>query len=416
MPTITPFRAIRPRRDLAHRIAALPYDVYDREEAQRIVSREPLSFLRIDRAETTLPPEVDQYDPQVYTQARALLDEMMVKGDFLREARDCYYIYELTMDGHVQSGIVACSQVADYQNDIIKKHEETRPDKLKDRINHINATDAHTGPIFLTYRAQAEIDGIVDAQKTAAPEYDFHSEDGVRHRVWVVDGAHGIRSICTAFAQVPLSYIADGHHRTASAVGVGLRRRAQNPHHLGNEEYMRFLSVLFPHDQLKIMPYNRVVADLCKHSVDEFVATVKKQGFLLEYVGKAPVAPEKKGIFGMYLDNGWYRLQATDRLYGNGILNRLDVSILQNHLLGPVLNIGDPRTDRRLECVGGIRGLSELERKVSGNVAFSLYPTAMDELLGVADAGLLMPPKSTWFEPKLRSGLFIHALDGSCLK
>ena len=411
MPTITPFRAIRPRRDLAHRIAALPYDVYSREEALRIVSREPLSFLRIDRAETTLPPEVDQYDPQVYTQARALLTEMVEKGNFLMDTTDCFYIYELTMDEHVQSGIVACSQVADYQNDIIKKHEETRPDKLKDRINHIDATDAHTGPIFLTYRAQAEINDIVSAEKTAPPEYDFCADDGVRHRVWVVSSTQSTENIRAAFARINLSYIADGHHRTASAVGVGLRRRAQNPHHRGDEEYMRFLSVLFPHDELRILPYNRIVSDLCNYSVDEFIQAVEKQGFIVEYVGRAAVSPEKKGVFGMCLDNGWYRLQAKDLLRGEDIIDALDVTILHNHLLGPLLNIGEARTDKRLECVGGIRGLSELEQKVSGGVGFSLYPTAMNDLLSVADAGLLLPPKSTWFEPKLRSGLFIHSMD-----
>lgn len=412
MPSITPFNSIRPNKETAHRVAALPYDVYNRKEACEVVSGEPLSFLKIDRAETQFPDEVDTYDHRVYEKAKELLGEMITDGTFITEDKPCYYIYELTMDGRAQTGIVACSSIEDYENRIIKKHENTREDKEIDRICHVDITNAHTGPIFLVYRSQDMINQIVEAKKKTTPEYDFTSDDGIRHRVWIIDDTETINTLQKAFAAIPCTYIADGHHRCASAVKVGIQRRQRNSAHTGGEEYNRFLSVLFPDDQLYIMPYNRVVADLNGLDKDTFFSAIEDAGFLVSYIGKEPVAPSAKGTFGMYLADGWYLLTADKKLQSDDPVVGLDVSILQDHLLGPILGIGDPRTDKRIDFVGGIRGLSELERRVSEDmaIAFSMYATSIQELLDVADAGLLMPPKSTWFEPKLRSGLFIHSL------
>lgn len=412
MPKVTPFRSIRPIPELADRIAALPYDVYNRSEALAEVKREPLSFLKIDRAETGFPDDVDTYDPRVYEKAREILSSMIADGSFITEEKPCYYIYELTMNGRSQSGIVACSSIDDYQNQLIKKHENTREDKELDRIRHVDITDTHTGPIFLVYRSKQEINRIVEKAKQAAPLYDFTSADGITHRVWIISSAEDITNIEQAFLQLPCTYIADGHHRCASAVKVGLMRRQQNPDYTGEEEFNRFLSVLFPDDQLYIMPYNRVVKDLKGMTCDELLKAIQAAGFELTCKGKEPVAPSIKGTFGMFLEDNWYLLTARESLLSSDPVKGLDVSILQHYLLGPVLNIEDPRTDKRIDFVGGIRGLSELERRVHSDmkVAFSMYPTSIEELLSVADAGLLMPPKSTWFEPKLRSGLFLHKL------
>lgn len=412
MPKVTPFRSIRPIPELAERIAALPYDVYNRSEALAEVKREPLSFLKIDRAETGFPDNVDTYDPRVYEKARDILSSMIADGSFIKEEKPCYYIYELTMDGRSQSGIVACSSIDDYQNRLIKKHENTREDKELDRIRHVDVTDTHTGPIFLVYRSRKEINMIVDKAKQTAPLYDFTSADGITHRVWIISSDEDISKLEQAFLQLPCTYIADGHHRCASAVKVGLMRRGQNPDYTGEEEFNRFLSVLFPDDQLYIMPYNRVVKDLKGMTCDEFLKAIQAAGFELTCRGKEPVAPSIKGTFGMFLEDNWYLLTAKEPLLSSDPVKGLDVSILQDYLLGPVLNIEDPRTDKRIDFVGGIRGLSELERRVHSDmkVAFSMYPTSIEELLSVADAGLLMPPKSTWFEPKLRSGLFLHKL------
>lgn len=412
MPTVTPFQSIRPIPEAASHVAALPYDVYNRKEALAQVLREPLSFLKIDRAETQFPDDVDTYDPRVYTKAKELLDSMIADGTFIMEEKPCYYIYELTMDGRSQTGIVACSSVDDYQNQIIKKHENTREDKELDRINHVDTTDAHTGPIFLVYRSVQEINEIVANAKKENPLYDFTSSDSITHRVWCISDENMITQLKTLFEQIPCTYIADGHHRCASAVKVGLKRRAQHPDYTGEEEFNRFLSVLFPDDQLYIMPYNRVVKDLNGLSKEEFLSAIEKAGFMIEAKEKEQVAPDKKGSFGMYLGGQWYLLTASENLLSSDPVKGLDVSILQDNLLEPVLNIKDPRTDKRIDFVGGIRGLDELERRVASDmtVAFSMYATSISELLSVADAGLLMPPKSTWFEPKLRSGLFIHKL------
>ena len=412
MPQVTPFRSIRPIPELADRIAALPYDVYNRREALDETRREPLSFLKIDRAETQFPEDVDTYDPKVYEKAKELLNSMLQDGSFIMEDAPCYYIYELTVDGRSQTGIVACSSIDDYQNEIIKKHEKTREDKELDRIRHVDITDTHTGPIFLVYRSVSVINQIVEDAKQEAPLYDFVSSDGIRHRVFRISDQDAIQKLEKAFAEIPCTYIADGHHRCASAVKVGQKRRKEHPGYTGEEEFNRFLSVLFPDDQLAILPYNRVVKDLNGLSVSEFLSALEKAGFTVSTPQKEAVSPSSKGSFGLYLNGSWYLVTASLPLLSDDPVKGLDVSILQDRILGPILGIGDPRTDKRIDFVGGIRGLSELERRVSEDMtlAFSMYPTSIKELLSVADAGLLMPPKSTWFEPKLRSGLFLHSL------
>lgn len=413
MPKITPFQSVRPNPSLADRIAALPYDVYNREEACIEVKKEPLSFLKIDRAETQFDNSVDTYDDRVYEKARETLDEMIADGSFLMDEKPCFYVYELTMNGRSQTGIVACSSIDDYVNGTIRKHENTREEKEIDRINHVDRTNAQTGPIFLVYRSVEEINRIIRKEKEKTPVYDFTSPDGITHRAWVISDSNVIEKMEQDFAAVPTTYIADGHHRCASAVKVGLKRRKEHPDYTGQEEFNHFLSVLFPDDQLYIMPYNRVVKDLAGMKKEEFLEAVRKAGFTVSYLGDTPFAPEEKGTFGMYLNDGWYRLTADKSLVVDDPVEGLDVSILQNNLLRPILKITDPRTDKRIDFVGGIRGLSELEKRVAEDctVAFSMYATSIQELLDVADAGLLMPPKSTWFEPKLRSGLFIHRLD-----
>lgn len=413
MPKITPFQSVRPNPSLADRIAALPYDVYNREEACIEVKKEPLSFLKIDRAETQFDNSVDTYDDRVYEKARETLDKMIADGSFLMDEKPCFYVYELTMNGRSQTGIVACSSIDDYVNGTIRKHENTREEKEIDRINHVDRTNAQTGPIFLVYRSVEEINRIIRKEKEKTPVYDFTSPDGITHRAWVISDSNVIEKMEQDFAAVPTTYIADGHHRCASAVKVGLKRRKEHPDYTGQEEFNHFLSVLFPDDQLYIMPYNRVVKDLAGMKKEEFLEAVRKAGFTVSYLGDTPFAPEEKGTFGMYLNDGWYRLTADKSLVVDDPVEGLDVSILQNNLLRPILKIADPRTDKRIDFVGGIRGLSELEKRVAEDctVAFSMYATSIQELLDVADAGLLMPPKSTWFEPKLRSGLFIHRLD-----
>ncbi len=413
MALVKPFRSIRPVKELAGRIAALPYDVYNREEAKKETLAEPLSFLAIDRAETQLGDHVSTYDDIVYDKARQLLEEMIEQGNMFLDEDEAYYIYQLTMDGRSQSGIVACSSIDDYLDGTIKKHEKTRQDKEIDRIKHVDALNAQTGPIFLAYRAEKVIDDTVAQVQKEEPIYSFDSADGVGHKVWKVTNADKIKLISDAFDKIDNTYIADGHHRTASAVKVGLKRREENPGYVGDEEFNFFLSVLFPHNQLMIMPYNRAVKDLNGLTVDEFFDAIKGN-FNVKLIGKEAYSPLTKGEFGMYIDDNWYCLNPKEELnIPNDPVSSLDVSILQDYLLQPILAIEDPRTDNRIDFIGGIRGLDELERRVEGDmkVAFSMYPTSIDELLDVADADMLMPPKSTWFEPKLRSGLFIHSLE-----
>lgn len=413
MAQIKPFRGIRPTVSLAHRVAALPYDVYSREEAYKEVQKDELTFLRIDRAETFFDSSVDTYDDRVYEKAREILDQMIKDHVFVQDQEEYYYIYELIMNGRSQTGIVACASIDDYTNQVIKKHENTRADKEIDRIRHVDTCNAQTGPIFLAYRSQTIINDIVENKKAEAPLYHFISEDQVEHNVWCINETECIQKIQEAFLQIQSIYIADGHHRAASAVKVGLKRREEHPLYNGTEEFNYFLSVLFPHDQLMILPYNRCVKDLNGYTIEEFLHKISEVFQVMPY-GKEPFAPSKKGEFGMYLNEEWYILTLNkDIMIAEDPVSGLDVSILQTYLLEPVLGIDDPRTNQRIDFIGGIRGLGELERRVSNDmkVAFSMYPTSIQELFQVSDAGLLMPPKSTWFEPKLRSGLFIHQLD-----
>ena len=411
MAVVKPFVCIRPAEDRASQTAALPYDVYSRKEACEAVKGNPLSFLNIDRPETQFSDEVDTYDDRVYDKARELLDRRIGEGVYVTDPEENYYLYELTMEGRSQTGIVACCSIDDYVNGVIKKHENTREDKEIDRIRHVDATNAHTGPIFLAYRQNHSLKSLVSLVKEETPLYDFVSEDGIRHRVWTIGGRDRVKAVEKAFEEIPATYIADGHHRAASAVKVGLKRREENPGYTGNEPFNFFLSVLFPDEELKILPYNRVVKDLKGLDRDGFLAAASER-FEVEKLGTEAFGPKEKGTFGMFLDGAWYCLRVRPEYVSGDPVKGLDVSILQDQLLGPVLGIGDPRTDKRIDFIGGIRGLKELERRVHEDmkVAFSMYPTSIEELLAVADAGLLMPPKSTWFEPKLRSGLFIHRL------
>lgn len=419
MAIIKPFISIRPNRGKAAKIAALPYDVYNREEAKRVVAAQPESFLAIDRAETNFPDSVSTYDEAVYDKARELLWERVEKGDFIREEKQCYYIYELTMNGRTQTGIVACASIDDYKNNVIKKHENTREEKELDRIHHVDTCSAQTGPIFLAYRANADINEVIRQVKAGEAEYDFVSEDGIRHRVFVIANDGQIAVIEQTFAGINEIYIADGHHRCASAVKVGERRRAAHPDYTGAEEFNYFLSVLFPDEELYIMDYNRVLKDLNGYSVQEFYEEVAKCFDIEDITEKENKYPEKKGTFTMYLEERWYACTVRQEDIprdAKGMadpVKSLDVSLLQDMLLEPVLGIDDPKTNARIDFVGGIRGLDELLRRCNEDcvVAFAMYPTSIRELFDVADAGLLMPPKSTWFEPKLRSGLFIHEIE-----
>lgn len=412
MAVIRPFSAIRPCREKAEKIAALPYDVYNREEAKETVKRNTESFLRIDRAETQFDDSVDTYAPEVYEKAHELLWGMVEDGSFVKEEKNCYYIYELTMDGRAQTGIAACASIDDYEQGVIKKHENTRAEKEQDRINHVDICNAQTGPIFLAYRANAVINEVVDAVKKEEALYDFVSEDGIRHRVWVISQEGQIRAVENAFASIGEIYIADGHHRAASAVKVGQKRRKEHPGYTGEEEFNYFLSVLFPDEELMIMDYNRVVRDLNGMTAETFLQRIA-QLFSVGAPQSQPVKPQKKGEFSMYLSGKWYLCTIPKNEIPDHPVQGLDVSVLQERVLSPVLGIQDPKTDNRIDFVGGIRGLEELKRRCETDceVAFAMYPTSIQELFAVADAGLLMPPKSTWFEPKLRSGIFIHALD-----
>ncbi len=412
MAYIKPFKCVRPEKDIAGRVAALPYDVYNRSEAKKEVEREPLSFLKVDRAETSFDDSVDTYDERVYLKAKELLCGMIDDGIYEKDEDNAFYIYEQIMNGRSQTGIVGCASVDDYINGVIKKHENTREDKEIDRIKHVDTCNAQTGPIFLAYRSNDIINEVVKKVKNEPAIYDFTSVDGIHHIVWKIAENDDVTAVEKAFADIGDIYIADGHHRAASAVKVGLKRRKENPDYTGEEEFNTFLSVLFPHDELMIMDYNRTVKDLNGLSEEEFFEKVK-DNFDIADISDEAVKPVKKGQVTMYLSDKWYTLNAkTDLLEITDPVKSLDVSLLQDYLLGPVLGIGDPRTDKRIDFIGGIRGLDELKRRADSDmkVSFAMYPTSIDELFAVADAGMLMPPKSTWFEPKLRSGLFIHSL------
>ena len=410
MALIKPFECVRPNEKDAARVAALPYDVYNRQEAVCEVKREPLSFLKIDRAETQFDDSTDTYAPEVYAKAKELFEEALADKTFITDTDKTYYIYALTMDKRTQTGIVACASIDDYLNNVIKKHENTRADKEVDRITHVDTLSAQTGPIFLAYRADSVINDAVKKTKENKALYDFISPDGIRHQVWKMTDITLVENVRKAFEGIDSVYIADGHHRAASAVKVGLKRRLENPGYTGNEEFNYFLSVLFPDEELMILPYNRVVKDLNGYTQEEFLNKIKEKFDIAE--SDRQVSPDKKGTFGMYLGGKWYKLTAHKDIMSDDPVDGLDVAVLQDNLLAPVLGIGDPKTDKRIDFVGGIRGLSELEKRCREDcvVAFSMYATSIAELFAVADAGKLMPPKSTWFEPKLRSGLFIHRI------
>ena len=407
------FNAIRPIPEDAEKIAALPYDVMNSEEARKMVEGNALSFLHVDKAEIDLDPSINPYDEKVYLKARENLDSLVENGHCKKDETPCFYIYRQIMDGRAQTGLVGCASIDDYINGAIKKHEFTRADKEQDRINHVDYCDANTGPIFLTYREDDFIGKTVsDWKESRSPVYDFE-QNGVQNTVWVIDCRETNEKIAEAFSKIDSLYIADGHHRCASAVKVGLKRREQFPNFDGSEEFNFFLAVAFPKNELAIMDYNRVIKDLNGMSEEEFMKKLSEKFSVEAFDGEGAYRPEKRHTFGMYLGGKWYKLEAKDGSFDeNDPVLRLDVSILQNNCIDPIFGIKDPRTDKRIDFVGGIRGLGELERRCSLDmkIAFSMFPTSLDELMDIADAGKVMPPKSTWFEPKLLSGLFIHKL------
>ena len=410
MADIRPFRALRPRPDLVDRVASPPYDVISSDEARAMAAGNELSFLHVNKPEIDLSPEVSLYDDRVYAQGAKNLRRFIAEGILVREDRPAFYVYQQRMGDHVQAGVVCAASCQDYADGVIKRHEFTRPDKEDDRTRHTHELNANAGPVFLTYRQESAIDDAVERVRSAEPLYDFVSDDGIGHTVWIVPDAER-DALGTAFAAVPALYVADGHHRAASAARVGLERKAGNPTHRGDEPYNYFLAVLFPHDQLRIMDYNRVVKDLGGLAPDAFLDRVRAS---FDVTTSDSGRPEGTRQFGMYLEGRWHRLVAKSGTFpADDPVRSLDASILQENLLAPVLGIDDPRTDKRVDFVGGIRGLGELEKRVRDGwaVAFALYPVSLEQLMAVADAGTVMPPKSTWFEPKLRSGLLVRTLD-----
>lgn len=416
MSVIRPFRSFRPTSELCKKVAALPYDVMTSEEAREIAKDNPYSFLHVDKAEIDLPEDTDLYSDEVYLKAKENLEKMINDRVYIQDKKPYLYIYRLTMKGRSQTGLVACTSIDEYIEGKIKKHELTRADKEEDRVRHVDACNANTGPIFLTYRAVSEVDDIINTWKSEHdPIYDFVSWDNVAHTVWLIDEEAVINRLTMVFAAVPSLYIADGHHRNASAVRVGLSRREKSGNYDKNAEFNYYLSVIFPDHDLYIMDYNRLVKDLNGRSAEEFIKEISAKFDVEEYKGEGCCKPDRMHSFGMYLEGKWYILRAKKEIiHEKDPVGCLDVSILQHEILSPILNIGDPRTDKRIDFVGGIRGLKELVKRVdSGEMkaAFSMYPTTMSQLMDIADKGRIMPPKSTWFEPKLRSGIFIHSLE-----
>ena len=415
MSNFKPFKAVRPLPVYAERVAALPYDVMTSEEAREMVIDNHYSFLHVDKAEIDLPVGTDLYSEEVYDRAATNLRNLEADGIMKQDRFDCYYIYEQIWQGRTQTGVVGCASIDEYINGKIKKHELTRADKEADRIHHVDSCNANTGPIFLTYKGSEEINKIIDIyEKTNMPVYDFTSTGDVHNRVWVVNNDQGVcDKLRAAFQDVDAFYIADGHHRCASAVKVGQKRRDLHPNYTGDEEFNYFLAIAFPKEKLRILDYNRVIKDLNNLSKEDFLKAVNEKFIIETTSGLEPYAPDARHSFGMYLCGKWYKLTAKPGTFDeNDPVKSLDVSILQDNLISPVLGIEDPRTDKRIDFVGGIRGIGELERRCNEDMelAFSMFPTSLDELINIADAGALMPPKSTWFEPKLLSGLFIHKL------
>lgn len=411
MAVVRPFRGLRPRPDLVAKVASPPYDVLDSAEAREMVRDNPLSFLRVVKPEVDLDPSVDLYSDQVYRQGAANLRSLMEDGSMIQDPHPLFYFYRQIMDDHSQTGLVACVSAVDYENDVIKKHEHTREAKERDRVRHIEAQNAHSGPVFLTYPDLPALGGIRDEACSEEPVYDFTAEDGVRHTFWKVTEEDRVRGIVDAFASLPTLYVADGHHRSAAGTIVARKRREANPNHTGDEEYNYFLAVLFPKSHMKILPYNRVISDLAGMDEESFLSRVGRSFELTEGANPSPGSPRH---YSMYLSGEWFGLKPLEGTFDpSDPVGSLDASILQENLLSPVLGIEDPRKSDRIDFVGGIRGTGELERLVDSgeySVAFSMYPTTIDQLMNVAESGRVMPPKSTWFEPKLRSGIVVHVL------
>jgi len=411
MARIEAFRALRPRPDVAAEVASPPYDVLDSREAREMAAANPISFLHVNKPEIDLPEGTDPYDEAVYARGAENLKQLVDEGILIRESSPALYLYRQVMGDHSQIGVVAGASVDEYESGLIKKHEHTRRVKEDDRTRHVDALDANTGPVFLTYRASEKIDALVERLSSGEATYDFTSPDGIVHTLWVVERKEDVAALQEAFAEVPEMYVADGHHRSAAATRIRALRREKNSGHTGEEPYNFFLSVIFPDNQMLIMDYNRVLRDFNGLGRDEFMAAVEENFEVVKTDSPRPEAPKQ---YGMYFGGQWYRLQAREGSYdADDPVSRLDVAILQENLLAPVLGIGDPRSDERIDFVGGIRGLGELEKRVDSKqwaLAFALYPTSIDDLFAVADAGMVMPPKSTWFEPKLRSGLIVRPL------
>lgn len=421
MANIKPFKAVRPQRRFVERVSSLPYDVYSQKEARDIVLRNPMSFLKIVRPETAFPKSTNMYSDKVYEKARSLIEENIRKGIFTQDDTDCYYIYRQIMNGRTQTGLVACFSCDDYMNNVIKKHEFTRQEKEDDRTKHIDICSAQTGLVFLAYQGAEETKRIIEQATHREPLYDFISIDNVRQLVWKIDDPEKVTRITEGFSHIPSMYIADGHHRCASAATVCKRRRLIHEDYSGQEDFNYFLAVAFPQDELLVLPYNRVVKDLNGMNPKQFIKAVEDAGFVVKKVKRFTTLRERrhgilqprcKGEIAMFLGGRWYRVRAKAEILKTDPVGILDVSLLQNNILEPILGIKDPRTDSRIDFVGGIRGFGELEKRCREDmkVAFGMYPTSMEELINVTNAGKVMPPKSTWFEPKLQSGLFIHRI------
>jgi len=415
MSVIRPFRGLRPTEEHASKVASPPYDVISSTEARELAKNNPVSFLHVNKPEIDLAEDTDPYDPKVYARGAENLQKLIKEGVMVQDEQPHFYLYRQIMGEHRQLGLVACASVQEYDNGLIKKHELTRIDKEDDRMNHIMHLNAQAGPVFLTYRSRPVITAFLERLAGEKPDYDFSSPDGIRHTFWVIRSRDAIRRIEEDFLEIPELYVADGHHRSAAAARVCAQRHKENPKHSGQEEYNFFLSVIFPHNELQILGYNRVVSDLNGLSKEIFLEKISQKFLVRIYSDRHGYKPSVLHDFGMYLDGTWYRLSAIPGTWDDSSTTaRLDVSILSENLLKPVLGIGDPRKDKRIDYVGGIRGLGELKDSVDSGkmaVAFSLFPTRIEDLLAIADAGEIMPPKSTWFEPKLRSGLVLHMLD-----
>ncbi len=414
MAKIQPFQGVRPAADKILDVASPPYDVLNSAEAREEVRDKPNSFLHVVKPEVDLPEDIDLYSDKVYQKGRENLYKMLSEGVLIQDEKPCFYLYRLIMGNVDEIGLVAGASIEDYENGIIKKHEHTRAVKEADRIKHVDTLNANTGPVFLTYRARKDINEIVEEIIKENPLYDIETEDGIKHIFWKIDQQNDIEKIQKIFTEIDFLYVADGHHRSASGTKVGQKRREANPDHTGEEEYNYFLSVIFPHDQLYIMDYNRVVKDMHGNSVEVFLEKVAENFDVRIHSTTEGYHPQKLHNFGMYLDGTWYNLTAKKGTFNEGDpVKSLDVAILQDNLLNPILGIGDPRKDKRIDFVGGIRGLEELSKRVDEGeaVAFSLFPTSIEQLMAIADANEVMPPKSTWFEPKLRSGVITHLLD-----